>query len=163
MTSDRDDLIRYLDGEMSRLEAERFRLRLARSAELRRGLAQMQDLGRLVRVWAKDAESRAGSSLLEPTLLRVREAQQTRARVVSSAFVAALLLALVLPWSLAPAVPGPAEVSRQIASPGSAAIERFDSGAQQASVFAVGSNATPVIWLSDDPQPTAEPGAAGPG
>jgi anti-sigma factor RsiW len=72
-------LLRYLDHEMSADEAEAFRVRLAESLELRRQLDEMRAIGSLVRGWAASAEARA-AELVEPTLVRVQEAERKRAR-----------------------------------------------------------------------------------
>lgn len=78
MTAETELLLRFLDGELSGAEAERFRARLARSPELSRRLREMRRVGALLRFWAEDAQSRAGE-LLEPTLQRVRRASLPQA------------------------------------------------------------------------------------
>jgi anti-sigma factor RsiW len=148
-------LLGYVDGELSPLEAERFRARLAESPELRQRLSEMRRVGGLVRLWADDAQARAGS-LLEPTLERVSEAQRRRNRTVSIGFALGALLVMALPSGarsslVAPAFSAPAaSLQPPIAKPAGAAIERIEAGDKQAQVFVVGDSSTPVVWLLDD-------------
>lgn len=168
MTSDSERLLRYLDGEMSALEAQRFRARLAETPALRQKLAEMQRVGEFVRLWASRAEGRAGN-ILEPTLARVAREEKRSARMFSLAFAVTLVLIALSPWSRPPGLvqpPGLVEhtpLRERAGRVGSAAIERIDSGAQQATVFVVGTNATPVVWLSDDLEQGVLPVAPGPG
>ena len=98
MTSDSESLLRYLDGEMAAPEAERFRARLAETPALRLKLLEMERVGDLVRLWARNAEGRSGE-LLEPTLSRVAEEEKRSVRLFSGAFAVALVLFALLPWS----------------------------------------------------------------
>jgi anti-sigma factor RsiW len=141
-------LLRYIDGELSPAEAAEFRARLARDPELERELLEMQTVGSLVRAWAEQAESRAGA-LLAPTLARVQQAEQRRARHASLGLAIAAALAFALPWARdAHAPPAPSLTARPLVAAG-AAIERLEAGDTQARVFVVGSSATPVVWLAD--------------
>lgn len=166
MTSDSELLLRYLDGEMSPLEARRFRARLVETPELCERLAEMERVGNLLRFWAGHTANRA-PDLLEPTLSRVAAVEKRSLRFFSGALGLSLLLIALAPRSSAPeALPtqvlssGSAHLGTQAL--GNAAIERLDSGAQQATVFVLGKSATPVVWLSDDID-TDAPSAPGPG
>jgi anti-sigma factor RsiW len=143
-------LLRYLDGELSAPEAERFRARLAESPELRCRLRELQRVGALVRLWADAVGQRAGE-LVEPTLRRVQLAERRRAqRTTLGLGLAALLVAAALPWSgvgghASPLVaPGPDRPAH------GAAIERIEAGGKHAQVFVVGSDSTPIVWLADE-------------
>lgn len=140
-------LLRYVDREMSAVEAERFRARLARSRELSRELRAMQELGVLLRHWSKTVEAR-GDALLEPTFEQIRRRESPRPRRAWLAYGLVLLPLLSLRASAslepAPSVQGLAQVGA------GAAIERIDSTPRQARVFVVGNSKTPVVWLSDD-------------
>jgi len=141
-------LLRYLDGELSREEAERFRARLVESPELRGKLEELKRVGCLVRRWANAAEERAGD-LLTPTLERVRAAERRRSRTSKAGYALLTLLALSLPLSRhwqRPHQVGPASSS----GPASAAIERVEATTQDARVFTLGGSTTPVVWLTDD-------------
>jgi anti-sigma factor RsiW len=146
-------LQRYLDGELSPAELSAFRERLATSPELQRELTELQLIGGLLRRWADDAGSRAGS-LLQPTLERVEAAEQRRARHASLGMAVAALLLLLLPasgqehWPSRALPVGAAGVATQAPPP--AAIERLEAADQHARVFVVGSASTPVVWLADD-------------
>jgi anti-sigma factor RsiW len=156
-------LLRYLDGELSPAEAQRFRARLANRPQLRRELRDMQRVGGLVRGWSKTAEARGGG-LVEPTLRRIRAAERFRSASATLACGLALGLLLVLRGS-SPALPAAPhvehlEVSHFLAG---AAIERVEASHQQAQVFVVGRTSTPVVWLEDDAQeedgsPEQDPG-----
>ena len=141
-------LLRYLDREMSRDEAEQFRARLAESPVLRQKLLEMQRVGALVRRWARAAEARAGE-LVEPTLERVRETEHKQRRQTTLGYALAAVLLIVLPWSRrAPELTG--SVGPSAVLPAGAAIERVEAVDQQAQVFVLGSSSTPVVWLADD-------------
>jgi anti-sigma factor RsiW len=149
VSPDTKRLLRYLDREMSRDEAEQFRARLAESPALRQQLAEMQRVGALVRCWASAAEARAGE-LVEPTLVRVRESEHKRRRHASLGYALAAILLVVLPWSRrAPELTG-SVVPGAAVLPAGAAIERVEAVDQQAQVFVLGSSTTPVVWLADD-------------
>jgi anti-sigma factor RsiW len=146
-------LQRYLDGELSPAEVSAFRQRLSASPELQRELTELQLLGGLLRRWADDAGSRAGS-LLEPTLERVDAAERRRGRHASLGMAVAAVLLLLLPasgqgrWTQRAL---PAEVALVATkAPPPAAIERLEAADQHARVFVVGSASTPVVWLADD-------------
>ncbi len=142
-------LLRYLDREMSRDEAEQFRARLAESPALRQKLQEMQRVGALVRRWANATEARAGE-LVEPTLLRVRESERKRRRQNTLGYALAAFLLVALPWSRrAPELIGSVGPSA-VTLPAGAAIERVEAVDQQAQVFVLGSSTTPVVWLADD-------------
>lgn len=141
-------LLRYLDREMSAEEAEGFERCLARSAELRRELAELRRVGAFVRSWAASAEAR-GAELLEPTLVRVKDAERKRSRQAMLGYGLAAALLVVLPWSRhAPELTHFGQRS-EVTSPG-AAIERLEAADTRAQVFLVGSSSTPVVWLADD-------------
>jgi len=144
-------LLRFVDGEMSTEEAEKFRARLAESPALRRELQEMRRVGGLVRLWASGVEPRA-HDLVEPTLLRVRQAERRSAFTGSLSYALAAALAVLLPWSQhAPEPSAPAPVARGV-TPAGAAIERIEAGDTQAQVFVLGTSSTPVVWLADDMQ-----------
>jgi anti-sigma factor RsiW len=152
VTPDGQLLQRYLDGELSSAELSVFRERLAASPELQRELIELQLLGGLLRRWADDAGSRAGS-LLEPTLERVEAAEQRRGRHASLGMAVAAVLLLLLPASGQGPFAGslPAAAARLAPkAPPPAAIERLETADQHARVFVVGSASTPVVWLADD-------------
>jgi len=163
VTEDSQQLLLYADGEMSADEAQRFRARLAESPALRQKLQEMRRVGRLLRVWSSGAERRA-EDLLEPTLLRVHQAQRRSSRAATFSYALAAVLAVVLPWSQrAPEPLAPATASAP-SLPAAAAIERIDAGDTQAQVFMVGNSSTPVIWLADDTQDDDDsPPEQGPG
>ena len=103
----------------------------------------------MVRGWAERAEARAGE-LLAPTLAKVQEAEQRRARHASLGMAVAVLMLAVTPW--AEHVQEPLRsglMARPLLARG-AAIERLEAGQSQAQVFVVGSSATPVVWVDDD-------------
>lgn len=151
MNDDFSQLCRYLDGDMSPEEAQLFQQRLAQSAELSRQLAEQRLLGNLVRRWSISTEDRA-ADLVEPTLLRVQEAQRARARRTHLGYALAAVLVLALPWSRRPPELASAPAAALAAPVSSAAIERVEAPDRQARVFVVGSSATPVVWLADDAQ-----------
>jgi anti-sigma factor RsiW len=139
----------YLDGEMSKDEAEAFRARLAENPALCQQLQEMQRVGALVRSWAAVAEAR-GAELVEPTLARVQNAERTRVRQTTLGYAVATAFLLVLPWSRqAPELAAPA-VQARAQNPSAAAIERVEAGDKQAQVFVLGGSTTPVVWLVDD-------------
>lgn len=139
-------LQRYLDGDLSPVEAELFRARLAESPTLRRQLAELQRLGAALRVWSRAAEERA-EPLLEPTLRRVDEQARKQARHTSLGYALAGALLVALPWA---SYAGRAALEPGSLTPSAAAIERVEATDQQAQVFVVGSSSTPVVWLVDD-------------
>jgi anti-sigma factor RsiW len=155
--SDSELLQRYLDGELPAREAEKFRARLAESAELRAKLEELRRVGSLVRRWASAAEQRAGD-LLTPTLERVHAAERRRARYSKAGYALLACAALLLPWSRHASQYQPDGAGRSSAAPASAAIERVEATAQEARVFTLGGSNTPVVWLTDDEQ--AEDAAA---
>ena len=144
-------LLRYADGELSVDEARKFRARLAESPALRKKLQEMRRVGGLLRVWAKGVEPRA-ANLVEPTLLRVHDAQRHSARAATWSCALAAALIVVSPWSQGSAQPAQPVTSSERVAPVAAAIERIDAGDTQAQVFMVGSSGTPVVWLADDAQ-----------
>lgn len=150
LSPDTKRLLRYLDREMSRDEADEFRARLAQSPALRQKLAEMQQIGALVRRWSGAVEAGA-ADLVEPTLLRVREAEQKRGRQATLGYALAAVLLVALPWSRrsAPPLTAPVGPSVAVQSTG-AAIERIEAADKQARVFVLGSSSTPVVWLADD-------------
>jgi anti-sigma factor RsiW len=151
VTEDAQLLLRYVDGEMSPGEAQKFRARLAESPALRQKLQEMRRVGALVRLWASGVERRA-EALVEPTLLRVHAAQRRSVRVATLSYALAALLVVALPWSQrAPELAAPAPPSQKL-MPAGAAIERIEAGDTQAQVFLVGTSSTPVVWLADDAQ-----------
>ena len=148
MSPDTERLLRYLDREMSRDEAEQFRARLGEDPALRQELAEMQRVGALVRRWASTAEARAGE-LVEPTLVRVRESEHKRRRQATLGYALAAILLVVLPWSRpAPDLTG--VVAPSAVQPAGAAIERLEAVDKQAQVFVLGDSSTPVVWLADE-------------
>lgn len=158
MNHDTEQLLRYLDGELSPAEAQRFRARLAHSPALRAELGEMRRVGDLVREWARGVEPRA-VALLEPTLERVHAAERRGFRA-TSVCAALAALALLLPWSTVRELPEGWQAGGT--APVGAAIERLEAADRPAQVFVLGSAATPVVWLADD---DADDGAAdqGPG
>ena len=149
MTEETKLLLRYVDGDLSPSEAEEFRARLADNPELERELVEMQTVGSLVRAWANGAEAR-GNGLLEPTLTKIHEADQRRARHASLGLAVAALVLALTPW--AEQVHSPLRsglMARPLLARG-AAIERLEAGDSQAQVFVVGSSATPVVWVDED-------------
>ena len=153
MKHDGQLLQRYLDGELSPAEDSAFRERLAASPQLQRELTELQLIGGLLRRWADDTGSRAGS-LLEPTLERVEAGEQRRGRHASLGMAVAAVLLLLLPASgqgrFTPrAIPVAAALVAAEAPP-PAAIERLEAADRHARVFVVGSASTPVVWLADD-------------
>ena len=143
-------LLRYVDGELSPGERAEFEARLARSPELRRQLAEMQQVGSLLRGWAQHAERRAGP-LLEPTLQRVQQAELRRRG--SGLGAAALTVALLLwPVSSPDRFPSraPLLVTASADAGAAAAIERLEAPDHHAQVFVVGNSSTPVVWLMDE-------------
>lgn len=149
MNADTKRLHCYLDGEMSRDEAEAFRARLVENPALCEQLQEMQRVGALVRGWAAVAGAR-GAELVEPTLNRVQNAERKRARQTTLGYAVATVLLLALPWSRqAPELAAPAAPA-QAAKPSAAAIERVEAGDKQAQVFVLGGSTTPVVWLADD-------------
>jgi len=142
-------LLRFVDQEMSVDEAQKFRARLAESPALRQKLQEMRRVGALLRVWANRVEPRA-EKLVEPTLLRVRQAERRGAFAAGLSYALAAALVVVLPWSQrAPEFPSPAPAADRAVG---AAIERIEAGDRQAQVFVVGTSSTPVVWLADDTQ-----------
>jgi anti-sigma factor RsiW len=142
-------LLCYLDGEMSRDEAEDFRARLADSPALTKQLQEMQRVGGLVRGWAAVAEVR-GAELLEPTLARVQKAERRRQRQTTVGYAIATALLLVLPWSRQPPELVAKAAQARSKMPSAAAIERIEAGDKQAHVFVLRGSTTPVVWLADD-------------
>jgi anti-sigma factor RsiW len=153
-----EDLHRYLDGEMEPLEAERFRVRLATSPELRGQLVELERVGAELRTWA-DAVGRRAEHLATPTLARVRGAEQKRASQATLVYALAAALVLGVPWARG----SEGQAFEHLAGPKTrgAAIERIESGGK-AQVFVLGSASTPVVWLSDDVDDDATE-ARGPG
>jgi anti-sigma factor RsiW len=142
-------LLCYLDREMPAEEAQAFEKSLAESPELRQELAEMRRVGAFVRSWAASVEAR-GAELVEPTLVRVKDAERKRSRQATLGYVLAAALLLVLPWSRrTPELGFPHQQSQAVSSPG-AAIERLEAADTRAQVFVVGSSSTPVVWLADD-------------
>jgi len=154
-------LQRYLDGELSSEEAERFRARLAESSELRDKLEQLKRVGCLVRRWANAAEERAGD-LLTPTLERVQAAERRRARSSKLGYALLALLALSLPLSRH-LQQQPPSAPASSTEPASAAIERVEATTQDARVFTLGGSTTPIVWLTDDDQADDSATDQGPG
>ena len=149
MTEESKLLLRFVDQEMSVDEAQKFRARLAESPALRQKLQEMRRVGALLRVWANRVEPRA-EKLVEPTLLRVRQAERRGAFAAGLSYALAAALVVVLPWSQrAPEFPSPAPAADRAVG---AAIERIEAGDRQAQVFVVGTSSTPVVWLADDTQ-----------
>lgn len=150
-------LLRYLDGELSPDEVVAFRMQLARSPELRRQLAELEQVGSLVRAWAAQAGRRAGP-LLEPTLQRIELAEQKRRRYAGRAVAVAALLLLLLPASARdPFVSrAPSAVTTSVRAEPAAAIERLEAPDRHAQVFVVGSSGTPVVWLVDEAEDASD-------
>lgn len=161
MKSQTKQLLCYLDREMSAEEAEGFERTLAESPELRRELAELRRVGVFVRSWAASAEARSGE-LLEPTLVRVKDAERKRSRQAMLGYVLAAALLLVLPWSRRGPELGQPNQHRDVSPPG-AAIERLEAADTRAQVFLVGSSSTPVVWLADDAPDDDAPEQQGPG
>lgn len=163
MTEDSKLLQRYVDGDLSPAEVEAFQVRLAESPELERELSELLALGGILRAWAARTEARA-DGLLAPTLSRIGEADQQRARQTSLGFLAAALLLFASPWTrdIAPPFAGGGALPRTSLLRG-ANIERLEAGSTQARVFVVGSAGTPVVWLADDAAGDADPESQGPG
>jgi anti-sigma factor RsiW len=152
-----DDLLlqRYLDGDLSRVEAEALRARLARSPELCHKLAGLRRMSGLLQLWAEGTQRRA-ADLVEPTLRRVQAVEQKRARHATLGFALAAALVAVLPFaSQAHFTPAARLHAPAVLAPG-AAIERIEARDQHARVFVVGAAGTPVVWLSDDAGDDAE-------
>ena len=150
MSPETQRLLRYLDREMSRDEAEHFRARLAASPALRQKLQEMRHVGTLVRRWASASEARA-AELVEPTLLRVRAAERKRRQQTTLGYALAALLLVGLPWrQRAAELTAPVVGLNVAAQPAGAAIERIEAVDKQAQVFVLGSSRTPVVWLADD-------------
>jgi hypothetical protein len=159
---DAEQLLRYLDAEMSAAEAEQFRARLAETPALRQKLHEMQRVGALVRVWAEAAEQRAGK-LVEPTLERVHAAQRRRAQHTALGYALAAVLVIALPWSRHAPQLAERLTPERPALPAAAAIERIDAVDKHAQVFVLGGSSTPVVWLADeakddDEAPEQDPG-----
>ena len=155
MNDESELLQRYLDGDLSAVEAEQLRARLAHSPELAQQLAELRQLGALVRGWADDAQAR-GALLLEPTLRRVHAVERQRGRHATLGFALAAMLVAALPFASQAHFSHPAApLQARVVSPG-AAIERIEAGDQHAQVFVVGAASTPVVWLSDDNADEAE-------
>ena len=162
MNLDLQQLAAYLDGEMDADEAERFRVRLAESPELRQKLQEMRRVGALVRAWADTAESRA-ADLVEPTLERVRLAERRRVRHAAVGYALAAVLIVALPWSRhAPELAHHLTPERALV-PSAAAIERLDAVDKHAQVFVLGGSSTPVVWLADEDQDDDDAQAQDPG
>ncbi len=159
MTDETRLLLRYVDREMSALEAERFRARLAQSPELSRELDDMRRLGALLRRWSAAVEPGA-HGLLEPTLERVRRGERRRSRLswLSYGLVVLPMLSLRASASLEP--PSTPSLAHAVVG---AAIERIEAAPRGARVFVVGSAATPVVWLSDDDRDDDEQSERDPG
>jgi len=154
-------LLRYLDREMSAEEAEGFEQSLAESPELCRELAELRRVGAFVRSWAASAEAR-GAELLEPTLVRVKDAERKRSRQATLGYALAAALLVVLPWSRRAPELTHANQHSEVTPPG-AAIERLEAADTRAQVFLVGSSSTPVVWLADDAPDDDSPEEQGPG
>jgi anti-sigma factor RsiW len=146
---DTQQLLRYVDREMSPDEVESFRARLADSAALRQQLREMQRIGTLVRRWASTAEQR-GAGLLEPTLARVRDAERKRSRHTTLGYAVLAVLLAALPWSRRVPELATAAAQAVVVRPTGAAIERLEAVDKQAQVFVLGASSTPVVWLADD-------------
>lgn len=149
MTPDAVLLQRYLDGEMSPPEAAQFRERLQADPELQRELEELKLVGALLRGWAEKTGTRA-ARLVEPTLERVQDAQQGRARRSAALGYALVAAAVIVPWSQQGVI-AYRPAAEPLPPPG-AAIERLEAGDKQAQVFVVGEASTPVVWLADDSQ-----------
>lgn len=141
-------LLRYLDREMSAEEAEDFEHSLAESPQLRGELAELRRVGAFVRSWAASVEAR-GDELLEPTLVRIKDAERKRSRQATLGYALAAALLVAMPWSRRAPEPMHGNWHGEVTSPG-AAIERLDAADTRAQVFLVGSSSTPVVWLVDD-------------
>jgi hypothetical protein len=102
-----------------------------------------------LRGWAEDQGLRAAEHV-EPTLERVNEHEQGRARRSAAAGYALVAAAVLIPWSQQGAVAH--QPAAQPVPPSGAAIERLEAGDKQAQVFVVGASSTPVVWLADDGQ-----------
>jgi anti-sigma factor RsiW len=146
-------LQRWLDGELSPLEAERFRTRLERDAALSRELDRLVQVGSLLRSWAGQTERRAGG-LVASTMVRVRREERRRSQAFTAACLAAVVMLSVSPWS-SPELGMPEGISPRTRA---AAVERVDAGATSAVVFAVGLSETPVVWLNETSADELEPG-----
>ncbi len=150
MSADSQQLARYLDGEMTPVEAAAFEARLGGDRGLQRELAQLREVGAAMRSWSRGHEERAGD-LLEPTLRRVRRRdEQRRSRHSLASYVVAGVALVALPWGrLHPDLGSQLSAAPAVVS-GGAAIERVEATDRRAQVFVVGSSSTPVLWLADD-------------
>lgn len=165
MSDDSVLLQRYLDGDLTPLEAAQLRARFAHEPELSQQLGELRRVGQLLRLWAQDVQP--GASLVEPTLRRVQLANQHRARLATLGFAVAAALVVTIPFasqarlSRSAESPTPARAVHSTRAAGAdvsvgAAIERLET-AEHAQVFVVGATSTPVVWLSDE---TAEDAGA---
>ncbi len=77
LSADAELLGRYLDGELPRAEAARFRARLASDERLEQHASALLGIGRLLRFWAEETRRRA-PDLVASTLLRVARAEPPR-------------------------------------------------------------------------------------
>lgn len=149
MSGDSQQLARYLDGEMTPVEAAAFEARLGQSPSLQQELAELRGVGAAVRLWSRQAEARAGG-LLKPTLRRAKQQERARSRQTLASYVVAALALVILPWTrVQPDLTAPVGVL-PAAPPTSAAIERVEATDRHARVFVVGRSSTPVLWLADD-------------
>lgn len=153
-------LLRYFDREMTPAEAAAFRVRLAESPALAEQLEQLRQVGAALRLWSRDAESRAGD-LLEPTLRRVRRGERRRAHGAMAGYVLAAIVLVALPWSRR--APELATQPLPVLAPAGAAIERVETSDRHAQVFVLGGSSTPVLWLADDALDEAQDAAQDPG
>jgi hypothetical protein len=154
MSDDGVLLQRYLDGDLTPLEAEQLRARFAHEPELSQQLGELRRVGRLLRLWAEDVQQ--GTSLVEPILRRVRVVERQRARHSTFGFMLAAALVVALPFASrahlsngSPSPPVDARATSGAASSAGAAIERLEA-TEHAQVFVVGATSTPVVWLSDE-------------
>lgn len=161
MNEDTQLLLRYVDREMSALEAERFAARLRESPELARQMREMQQVGVELRRWSNEVEGRA-DGLLEATLERVRGVGARRRQKYWLGYGVAALALVALRASATLESPTALDASAAPAAAG-AAIERIELTQPSAQVFMVGSSATPVVWLADDAQDDQEPSDQDPG
>src|SRR5262249_40152217 len=126
VTREEELLLRYVDGEMSPVEAQRFRARLAESPALRQKAVEMQQIGALLRKWARSVEPRA-QELVEPTLRRVQAAERKSARWATAAYAAAALAVVILPWSQRSPATTATTAPATVEAPSGAAIERLEA------------------------------------
>jgi hypothetical protein len=175
MTIDPRKIMQLYDGELDPAEAERIAREIGQDGESKRMHEGFVDVGVAVRLWADAAEQR-----------NVAQRKPPRARAVKGGIwlglaAAAAVMALVStkggepPHARARPTLAIAEPSRAVtpavveeddataeaaANPEStgAAIEMVDFGAGGGTIFVVskGTEATPVVWLSDDEPPARQ-------